>query len=161
MIGRWRSSGSVLDKDGFTVVATISGTDVYSLASSGNWIVHDVDVLMGDERTLVTELIGGCDPESDGWQMHAFDNSESPGQMSLIPQSDGTFLLQGQGVRSWLDIAAGPGLMTTRWEREIEPGTWTLWMDMRFDREPLTGGHSPPANGDPAADLAAQPVMIR
>ena len=68
--------------------------------------------------------------------MHAFDMSESPGQMSLIPQSDGTILLQGQGVRSWLDIAAGPGLMTTRWEREIEPGTWTLWMDMRFDREP-------------------------
>ena len=60
IIGRWRSSGSVLDEDGSTVVATISGTDVYSWASSGNWIVHDVDVLMGDERTLVTELIVGA-----------------------------------------------------------------------------------------------------
>jgi hypothetical protein len=136
IIGRWRSSGSALDGDGSTVVATISGTDVYTWASSGNWIVHDVDVLMGDERTLVTELIGGRDAESDGWQMHAFDKSESPGQMSLIPQSDGTLLLHGQGVRSWLNIAAGPGLMTARWERETEPGTWTLWMDMRFEREP-------------------------
>ena len=99
IIGRWRSSGSVLDENGATVVATISGTDVYGWASSGNWIVHDVDVLIGDERTLVTELIGGRDAESGGWQMHAFDKSESPGQMSLIPQSDGTFLLQGQGVR--------------------------------------------------------------
>jgi hypothetical protein len=134
IIGRWRSSGSVLE-DGSTVVATISGTDVYSWASSGNWIVHDVDVLIGDERTLVTELIGGRDSESGGWQMHAFDKSESPGQMSLIPQTDGALLLQGQGVRSWLNIAAGPGLMTTRWEREIEPGKWALWMDMRFERE--------------------------
>ena len=56
--------------------------------------------------------------------------------MSLIPQSDGTLLLQGQGVRSWLNLAAGPGLMTIRWEREIDPGIWTLWMDMRFEREP-------------------------
>ena len=135
IIGRWRSSGSVLDEYGSTVVATISGTDVYSWASSGNWIVHDVDVLMGDERILVTELIGGRDADSGGWQMHAFDKSESPGQMSLIPRSDGTFLLQGQGVRSWLNIAAGPGLMTTRWEREIDPGEWALWMDMCFERE--------------------------
>ena len=56
--------------------------------------------------------------------------------MSLIPQSDGALLLQGQGVRSWLNIVAGPGLMTTtRWERGIEPGKWALWMDMRFERE--------------------------
>ena len=75
IIGRWRSSGLVLDEDGSTVVATISGTDVYSWASSGNWIVHDVDVLMADERILVTELIGGRDADSGGWQMHAFDKS--------------------------------------------------------------------------------------
>ena len=60
IIGRWRSSGSILDEYGSTVVATISGTDVYSWASSGNWIVHDVDVLMGDERILVTELMVGA-----------------------------------------------------------------------------------------------------
>ena len=97
IIGRWRSAGSVLDEDGSTVVATISGTDVYSWASSGNWIVHDVDVLMGDERTLVTELIGGRDAESDGWQMHAFDKSESPGADESHP------------TKRWHVLAARPG----------------------------------------------------
>jgi hypothetical protein len=76
--------------------------------------VHEVDVLMGDERTQALELIGGRDEATGGWQMHAFDTGDDPGRTSLSVQGEGLLLLQGEGVRSWFRPTAGPHLMTTR-----------------------------------------------
>ncbi len=133
IIGRWRSSGTVLDADG-SVVATVAGSDVYSWLPGGHWIVHEVDVIMGEERTQVLELIGGRDEGSGGWQMHAFDTADSPGKMLLTAAEPDLLLLQGDGVRSWFRIRAGDRHMTTLWEREVGH-RWIPWMDMRFDRE--------------------------
>lgn len=134
VIGEWRSSGTVHDASG-TVTADIAGADVYRWLPGGSWIAHEVDVVVGGRPVVAHEVIGGRDPATGGWQMHAFDaGGDSPSVMSLVPQPDGRLLLSGPGMRSWFDIRAGDGLMTTRWERETAPGTWVLWMDMRFER---------------------------
>lgn len=133
IIGRWRSSGTVLDEHG-TVTANVSGTDIYRWLPGGHWIVHEVDVMMGEQRTQVLELIGGRDDGTGGWQMHAFDTADRPGVMGLTAEQPGLLLLQGDGVRSWFRIQAGERYMTTLWERELN-GEWIPWMDMRFDRE--------------------------
>jgi hypothetical protein len=132
IIGRWRSSGTVLDNEG-NAVARIAGTDVYTWLPGGHWVVHEVDVMMGDQPTRALELIGGRDEGTGGWQMHAFDTADAPGRMVLTSPEPGLLLLQGDGVRSWLQPQAGPTHMTTRWERE-QDGEWVAWMDMRFDR---------------------------
>jgi hypothetical protein len=136
LIGHWRTSGVVLGEgEGGAETGTISGTDTYRWLPGGHWIVHEVDVLIGDERTQALELIGGRDEVTGGWQMHAFDVGDDPGRMSLSVQDEGLLLLQGEGVRSWFRPTAGPDLMTTRWERDAG-GTWLPWMDMRFVRRP-------------------------
>jgi hypothetical protein len=134
VIGHWRSSGTVHDGSG-AVTADIAGTDVYRWLPGGWWIAHEVDVVVAGQHVLTHEVIGGHDPATGGWQMHAFDDGDSPGVMGLALQPDGRLLLSGPGVRSWFDIGASDGLMTTRWEREVAPGTWEPWMDMRFDRD--------------------------
>ena len=133
IIGRWRSSGTILDDDG-SVVGDIAGTDTYTWLPGGHWVVHEVDVRMGEEHTQALELIGGRDESSGGWQMHAFDTADSPGTMSLTLQEPGLLLLQGDGVRSWFRPEAGPDQMTALWEREVD-GQWIPWMRMRFDRD--------------------------
>ena len=137
IIGRWRSSGTILDDDG-SVIGEITGTDVYTWLPGGHWVVHQVDVLMGGERTQVLELIGGHDEASGGWQMHAFDVADSPGRMSLTLREPGLLLLQGGGVRSWFRPEAGSEHMSTLWEREVD-GEWIPWMRMRFDRDSAVG----------------------
>ena len=87
---------------------------------------------MGDEHTLVHELIGGAHP-AGGWQMHAFGQEDNPDVMRLNQEDTDTLLLQGDGVRSWFHISAGDGYLTTQWEREVD-GIWLRWMDMRFER---------------------------
>ena len=132
IIGHWRTTGTVLDQGG-GVVARITGTDTYTWLSGGHWVVHEVDVTMGDQATRALELIGGRDEATGGWQMHAFDTADAPGRMVLTAAGSGLLLLQGDGIRSWLRPEAGPTHMTTRWERE-QDGEWVAWMDMRFDR---------------------------
>jgi hypothetical protein len=132
IIGRWRSSGTVLDEHG-NATMKISGTDVYAWLPGGHWIAHEVDVLMGEQRTRVHELIGGIG-DSGGWQMHAFDDADRPGVMRLTLEEPGLLLIHGDGVRSWFRIRAGENHMTTSWEREAD-GAWQPWMDMRFDRD--------------------------
>lgn len=133
IIGSWRTSGTILDEDG-GAAGTVVGTDTYRWLPGGHWVVHEVDVMMGDERTQVLELIGGHDEATGGWQMHAFDSADRPGVMSLTLHEPGLLLLQGEGVRSWFRPQAGPGFMTTLWEREVH-GRWIPWIDMRFDRD--------------------------
>ena len=132
IIGHWRTSGSVLDEDG-NGIDRIMGTDTYTWLPGGHWIVHAVDVLIGDQPARALELIGGRDEPTGGWQMHAFDTDDSPSRMVLTLAEPGLLLLQGEGIRSWLRPEAGPTHMTTLWEREVD-GEWVAWMDMRFDR---------------------------
>lgn len=110
----------------------ISGIDAYDLLPGGHWIAHEVDVQLGDQRTLAHELIGGVHP-AGGWQMHAFNEADSPGVMRLSQEEPDLLLLHGGGMRSWFRIRAGENLMTTLWEREVA-GSWLPWMDMRFER---------------------------
>jgi hypothetical protein len=134
VIGHWRTSGTVHDRTG-AVSAAITGSDVYRWLPGGWWIAHEVDVDIGGEHVLTHEVIGGVDPGTGGWQMHAFDAGDSPSLTVLIRRPDGRLLLQAAGVRSWFDVHAGRDLMTTRWDREVSPGSWELWMDMRFERD--------------------------
>lgn len=131
ILGRWRTSGSVLDDRG-NVEASISGTDTYRLLPGGFWIAHDVDVTIGENHTIAYELIGGEHPDS-GWLMYAFDSEPRPGAMRLSVHDADVLLLDGDGVRSWFHFRPGPDHMTTRWER-LRDGGWHPWMDMRFDR---------------------------
>ena len=131
ILGEHSTSGSVHDETG-AATAEISGSDAYSLLPGGHWIAHDVDVAIGDQPTVVHELIGGSHAEG-GWQMHAFDAAENPGLMRLTQEESGLFLLHGDGIRSWFRPQPGEDHMTTLWEREVD-GTWLRWMDMRFDR---------------------------
>jgi hypothetical protein len=135
ILGRWRSSGTVLDENGNEAVA-IAGTDEYELMDGGQWIIHRVDVMMGDQRTVALELIG--QPDQGGrFRMRAFDGSGAYDEMTLEQRPDGAWRLEGDGVRSTLR-AQDEQVMTTLWERCID-GSWIDWMKMRFDRNPLDG----------------------
>jgi hypothetical protein len=131
ILGRWKSSGTVLDAHG-SVETHVDGTDTYRSLPGGHWIAHDVDVVIGGEQMLAHELIGGEHPDG-GWLMVAFDESSQPGTMRLSLSEPDLLLLEGEGVRSWFRFTAGDDHMTTLWER-LHEGEWIAWMDMRFDR---------------------------
>lgn len=135
VIGRWRTSGTVLDEHG-APTAKIEGIDEYEWMPGGHWVVHRLDVTLGEDQAQAFQVIGEHDPETGSYLMWAFDGSGTYGTLTVHPRPDGSFRIQGDGVRSMLSPGEDSSLMSALWERELadRPGTWIRWMDMRFDR---------------------------
>lgn len=136
IIGRWKTTGTVFDEHG-TATQMISGTDEYEWMAGGHWVIHRIDVMMGDQRSQGLEIIGDRDAATGRYQMRAFDVGGSFSTMTALLQADGSWLLEGDGARTtFTPPGADRPFMTARWEREAEdrPGTLVHWMDVRFDR---------------------------
>ncbi|MGW5751801.1 DUF1579 family protein [Nocardia rhamnosiphila] len=131
IIGRWKTSGVVLDEEGRQTLK-IEGTDEYEWMTGGGWILHRVDVMMGGERTRALELIGDYDPEAGTYAMRAFDASGAYSTMTARPNADGSWLFDGEGMRSTLRPAENRSSMSALWERDPGTGTWIPWMRMNF-----------------------------
>lgn len=135
IIGRWKTSGTVFDGQG-TAIQTITGTDEYEWMTGGRWVMHRIDVMMGDQRSQGLELIGDRDAGTGRYQMRAFDVGGSFSTMTALPQPDGSWLLEGDGARTMF-TPAGPDrpFMMAIWERHAADRSegWIHWMDVRLD----------------------------
>jgi len=57
-VGRWRSEGPVVGE----VPVPITGTDIYEWLPGGFFLLHHVDVVIGEQAVRAIELIGEYDP---------------------------------------------------------------------------------------------------
>jgi hypothetical protein len=131
LVGRWRTFGTVFGEDGARVMP-VDGTDEYEWMAGGHWVIHRVDVLMGNDRARALELIG--EPDGDGtFAMRAFDSSGAFDEMRLTAQGR-TLLTQGERVRNVLTVADDGRSMSATWERQLDGGAWSHWMELSFQR---------------------------
>ena len=110
----------------------IAGTDEYEWLAGRFFLVHRVDVRMGDDHVVALELIGERDPASGTFAMRAFDDHGNVSRMRAGERSDGAWTFTGDSERATLVIAADGATMTARWERTDDGSSWRHWMDMRF-----------------------------
>jgi hypothetical protein len=117
IVKNWRTSGRMFDADGAEVMR-VEGTDEYEWMPGGQWVIHRVDVMMGDNHTQALELIG--DPAEDGsFTMRAFDASGAFDTMTLTVR-DRTFHTEGDGVRNILTVADDGASMAVVWEQQTD-----------------------------------------
>ena len=142
--GRWRTSGHVIGEPTIPVV----GTDIYELFPGGHFLVHHVDVNVGDHPVRAIEIIGEPDGNG-GYLARSFDSQGDAEVMHVTIDDQGVFRFAGGGgiapaaqptntqtarVRSTLRIAADRQSMTALWERSDDSTTWQPWMDITFQR---------------------------
>jgi hypothetical protein len=142
--GRWRTSGHVIGDPTIPVV----GTDIYELFPGGHFLVHHVDVTVGDQPVRAIEIIGEPDGRG-GYLARSFDSGGDAELMHLTLDDGGVFHFAGGGdiapaarptdaqtarVRSTLSVAPDRQSMTALWERSEDGTTWHRWMDITFAR---------------------------
>ncbi len=142
--GQWRTSGHVIGDPTIRVV----GTDIYELLPGGHFLVHHVDVAVGDQPVRAIEIIGEPDGRG-GYLARSFDSAGDAELMHLTIDDDGVFHFAGGGdvasaaqptgvptawVRSTLTIAPDRQSMTALWERSDDGTTWQPWMDIAFQQ---------------------------
>jgi hypothetical protein len=144
IVGDWATTGEVIGDPPVRVV----GSDVYELLAGGYFLVHHVDVTVGDQPVRAIEIIGEPAPDGDAVLARSFDDHGNVEVMRLTVR-DGTFSFVGgpdvgsaarpanattAQVRSTLEVAPDARSMTARWERSPDGTRWEPWMDIRFSR---------------------------
>ncbi|WP_219415229.1 DUF1579 family protein [Pseudonocardia nigra] len=130
LVGRWTSSGRTVARPGEPSIA-ITGTDTYEWLPGGHFLVHRVDVRVGEEQVDVLEVIGR---DEDGTiAMRSFDHRGDSAVMHASVDAAGTWTFAGPAERAQLVVAEDGRSMSARWERRAGNG-WEHWMDMEFHR---------------------------
>jgi Protein of unknown function (DUF1579) len=148
LVGWWRSEGRILGE----VPVPISGTDVYEWLPGGFFLVHRVDVVVGQQKVRALELIGPYDPATKAFVARAYDNLGNVTVTRARVDEQGawrftgggavaavarTFFADGNGVmRSTLTVSPDRSGMTARWERGDDGASWQPWMEVTFTRMP-------------------------
>ena len=68
--GRWQTSGHVIDEP----TIPVAGTDTYEVLPGGYFLLHHVDVTVGDKPVRAIEIIGEPDAASGGFLAPSFDD---------------------------------------------------------------------------------------
>lgn len=144
IIGAWRTDGDVLGEDGETVVETFAGTDTYEWLGS-SFVIHRVDVLMGEERVENLEIICPYDHEQGRFPTVVYDGAGGKSERSFATLDDaGVWTFRaGAGrsrAQSTLRVDGDGKRMRGAWSWTDDDGaTWRPWMRLTLTRMPGSG----------------------
>lgn len=134
LIGTWRTRGELFGDDGSTAIATIDGTDAYEWLGRC-FVIHRVDVQMGDDRVEALEMIGPYDAEAAVYPTRAYDNQGGIHVSTATVDDEGVWTFGADGAKATLWIADGGQSMRAEWVRTDSAGaTGRPWMQLRFTR---------------------------
>jgi len=146
LAGRWRSEGYLVADP----AVRIAGTDTYEWLPGGFFLVHHVDVVVGDRPVQALEMIGEYDAATESFTARAYDNEGNVTVMQARVDESGVWTFTGGadvapaaqpsdagsqgGVRSTLTISSDGTGMSAKWERTDDGSRWHPWMEMTFTR---------------------------
>ncbi|MES2762274.1 MAG: DUF1579 family protein [Bacteroidota bacterium] len=132
LIGKWHTQGEVL-KGTSVSSQIIRGMDTYEWISGGSFILHRVDVFMGNEKTEAVEIIG-YDENRRSYFMTSFDNKGASITMYAVLEKPGVLKFGDNKMRSVLTAHKDGHSMSAKWELSETGKTWTPWMKLEFDK---------------------------
>lgn len=143
--GEWATDGHVVGDP----PVPVTGTDTYEVLAGGYFLVHHVDVTVGEQQVRAIEVIGEPAGEGDGFLARSYDDQGNAEVMRVTVDDEGAFHFEGgpeiaaaaqpadattAQVRSTLRMTPDRGSMTALWERSGDGHTCTPWMNITFTR---------------------------
>jgi pimeloyl-ACP methyl ester carboxylesterase len=130
-VGKWNTEGQLRATPSSPAIKII-GTDTYEWLTGGFFLVHRVDVRMGDEEVKSVEIIG-YDDSSQTYPMHSFDNK---GSYDLLQASvhDGTWIITGKSIRFTGAFSDDGNIIMGNWELLTDGSNWSPWMEVKLTR---------------------------
>jgi len=130
LIGTWRTEGEVQETSTSKPIKIV-GTDIYEWTLNGSFILHRVDVMMGDVKTEVLEFIGEYDRENKIYQMRSFD---STGTFTTMRASFDNSIFEIDGGKVRAKLSPRQTSMNAYWEISENGKNWKPWMVLTLSR---------------------------
>jgi hypothetical protein len=131
LVGQWRTGGRVVASNLGDEV-DITGSDSYEWLPGGHFLLHTVNVSIGDEKVYNLEVIG-YDPATQRYPTRFFDHQGNSGTY-VATISNGVWTFSTEGARAMLVIDPAGSRMYAKWEKLDEDGAWQPWMEMEFTK---------------------------
>lgn len=130
-IGKWKTTGKMYaTRDDPEMV--ITGTDTYSWLPGKYFLIHKVDVVIGDHKNKALEIIG-YDARSKTYAMHSYNNVGETSRMNATYSKHG-WKFEGNGIRFRGDFNAKKNMISGIWEKGGKSGNWKTFMDVKLER---------------------------
>jgi hypothetical protein len=129
-VGRWKTEGEI-KASSYGPAGKIIGTDIYQWLLGGFFLVHRVDVRMGDQKNESIEIIG-YDTSRKTYPMHSFD---SQGNHIVMEASvvGNTWTFTGESMRFIGAFSDNGKIISGKWEY-LDDSNWHHWMDVKLTR---------------------------
>ena len=128
-VGRWNTDGRILPTATSEEIK-ISGTDTYEWLPGEFFLLHRVNVLVGDDKNQTLEIIG-FDSDKNHYTLQHYDNKGNSGFMTgHFDQGRWTFL--GETLRFTGEFSENDKVFSGVWEKSEDGKNWTHFMDIRL-----------------------------
>lgn len=129
--GKWNTEGLMIST-GKKPGIEIKGTDTYEWLPGGFFLLHKVDVLMGDDRNQTLEIIG-FDDVHNHYTMQYYDYKGNSGFMTATVV-DGLWTFTGGNLRFKGRFNNQEDEFTGTWEQSADRENWTHLMDIKLKK---------------------------
>ena len=130
-IGRWNTEGITRATESIPSVR-VNGTDTYEWLEGGFFLIHHVDVNMGDDKIRAIEIVG-YDDHIKKYPMNFFDSLGNSGTY-MASVENGIWKFSGNSERATVQFSDDGNTMTALWEQQMENSKWQPWMDMKLKK---------------------------
>lgn len=130
-VGEWKTVGEI-PASNTTPEIKISGTDTYEWLPGGFFLLHRVDVLVGDDKNKTFEIIG-FDKQKNLYTMQHYDNKGGSGFMTAYC-NDGVWRFLGENLRFTGGFKEHDREFSGVWEQSSDGENWTHFMDIKLTR---------------------------
>jgi hypothetical protein len=130
-VGKWNTQGQIKESP-FGPAGKIIGTDTYEWLSGGFFLIHRVNVRMGDQRNESIEIIG-YDASSKTYPMHSFDSQGNSIVMRASVVGD-TWTFTGESMRFTGAFSDDGKSISGKWEYLSDDSNWHHWMDVKLTK---------------------------
>jgi hypothetical protein len=132
LVGTWQTTGKVHATPTSREV-TITGTDTYTWLPGEYFLLHTVDVHMGEEHNQTHEIIG-YEEGKDFFFTHYFDNKGKSGAM-IIMVSEPLWVIHGGTIRFTGGMSVDEQEFSGIWEQLDDEKQWQPFMEIRLVRD--------------------------
>lgn len=130
-VGKWNTEGQIKESP-FGPAGKLIGTDTYEWLAGGFFLIHRVDVRMGDLKNESIELIG-YDTSRNTYPMHSFDSQGNTTAMKANV-TDNIWTFTGEAMRFTGVFSHDGKSISGKWEYLGDDSKWHHWMDVKLTR---------------------------
>jgi len=130
-IGTWKTAGLIAATANKPAVP-VNGTDTYEWQSDGYFILHTVNVQMGEAKNESIEVIG-YDAATNRYPMWSFSNN---GETQLMHASfeKGKWTFLGKSLRFTGGFSEEGKVLSGIWEQTADGQNWQFLMDIKLHK---------------------------